>query len=237
MKTPHEQCAEEIGNGFTEYVRHDKDFTDEDIVKILSKHFPQPPTSTPSLDEVIDKHRGAYGLLDTHEAKAAILEYNASLVAEVERLENDRTKYFVILSGLMQRTSKEKFPADCVEHVAVTIDLALQERDQLRTQLATAEAKVDDEWLDSIAQHWKKMFGENYEILDGESREEGLNNNISKLFERLSTAEQTGYERGVREAAEVPKSCIAKYGKCTCERCDQNLFIHNIILNLLNKKD
>lgn len=47
------------------------------------------------------------------------------------------------------------------------------------------ENTVDEQWLDSIAAHWKHLTGNDWETKDGECREEGVQANVSAIFQYI----------------------------------------------------
>lgn len=236
-KTPHEKCAEEIVAAmFDSYP------TVEQAKQVLTKHFPQ-PTPTPSLDEVVENPKAQpsiYGLLSylQHQYPATcgdlqlrefcrgLLARHASLVAEVEKLNKRLDEYAHAYDQLSSIRMDEK--ADIAKRCGyhwdvngnglepwIAADKLREERDQLRTQLSTADQlRAANDRL----------------ILQNASLKEQVDNLVqtrtpdNEVMQQISTADRTGYERGLREAAELVYS-------------DNPLSAKTRILNLLNKKD
>jgi len=74
------------------------------------------------------------------------------------------------------------------------------------------------------------------ELLNGQDKQEiYLSTEISRLEKQLSAADRTGYERGVREAAEAYTIKMRKHHPDYIQHLE--LQVTQAILNLLNKKE
>lgn len=234
-----EQCAEEIGDGFTEYVRHDKDFTNGDIAKILTKHFhpvesftlatilqqghsqlsewagplnvkqecacnnsdvapnttglvSQPPTSTPSLDEVVEK---CYQNLGDHwptcEAaiRQAVLEYNTKLSDMLKQSEDMRERDSYQLDDLESKNASllaevEKLKA-CVIHGCIGGAILL-ERNEALSKLSEVNNLIESHKLDLEAQknaYERKLAGAVKELKRAQSIIAEDSPEIAKTFD------------------------------------------------------
>ncbi len=58
------------------------------------------------------------------------------------------------------------------------------------SELEEVESRVDDEWLNAIAKHWKQYAGKEWDTKDGECREEGLQANVSALFGEMDALKE-----------------------------------------------
>jgi len=80
------------------------------------------------------------------------------------------------------------FDCDTFEkHEVMKVISSIQLDAQLPAKLSDEEVenKVDEQWLNAIAKHYKELTGKHWEVLDGETREEGLQHNVAALFEVL----------------------------------------------------
>ncbi len=57
--------------------------------------------------------------------------------------------------------------------------------DQLRAELEHAENRIDEEWLNAIATHWKQYAGKEWDTKDGECRQDGVISNVAAVFAEL----------------------------------------------------
>lgn len=93
---------------------------------------------------------------------------------EVKRIAKDTSYWISCIDGI-DRTIRIKAAIEQAIHSAISL---VRGGDDIEL----IENKVDEQWLSSIGQSWKAMTGNNWDTMDGETREEGLNHNIGKLF-------------------------------------------------------
>lgn len=58
-----------------------------------------------------------------------------------------------------------------------------------------AEDDADNDWLDCIASHWNKLTGKPWDVRDGETRIEGIRNNVQHLFQHFESDLSAAQER------------------------------------------
>jgi hypothetical protein len=181
----------------------------------------QPPTSTPSLDEVENPKAqpSIYGLLDylqyqypatcgdlqLREFCRGLLARHASLVAEVERLKQNP---YIIPFDI-------HIPNQDNSGTAYIVPFWIEcYKDQYGTEIVTERGH-------QMVEYEKKRL----------MLHESLRQDIRRINSQIATAEQNGYERGVREAARE-SGLYERSAKCL--RVDKSC--EQAILNLLNKK-
>lgn len=228
-----EQCAEEIVDYLSPYTRiteFGKINHIKRLCEIFTKHFPQPPTSTPSLDELVEKWVNWNVKAKTQQSWEASLtashtqcaiEYNASYEEKIIALTCKQTdaKHFDSV-GEMLVAQLKKDNASLVAEVERLREIIRQDGEELRERFKQMQAKDQD------IRDYKNGYIDHTNALHKCEQER------DQLRTQLATAEQTGYERGVRECAGVA-GIAGDAGDSPHER---RCKIKKAILNLLNKK-
>lgn len=75
-----------------------------------------------------------------------------------------------------------------------------------------AEAACDEEWLSAIGKAHMQLFGKPWETRDGETREEGLEANVTALFQLIEDSRDKA--KRLREALRIMLDSFVKLNGC-----------------------
>lgn len=115
------------------------------------------------------------------------------LRSDLKRVEGERDDLQLLVKGLEGNLKATENEIERIE----------KERDAIQNQ-------TDDEWLTAFAKSWDEMFGEPYDVLDGETRAEGLLRNRDKLFDKMF---ELLTERDELAAKAVDTECSGQKGE------------------------